>query len=138
MNIPKVLIVEDNDLNMKLFHDLLSIMKCNVIATSDGTKAVEMIRSVKPDLVLMDIQLGGVSGIDLIKEMKADLVLQHIPVVAVTAYAMSNEEHKIRQSGCDEYLSKPVSIVDFFNVVRMYVTCPVDMVVQEEKECEYA
>lgn len=117
----KVLLVEDNELNMKLFYDLLSIIKCEIIATRSGKNAMELCRLNKPDLILMDIQLDGISGIDLIKEVKSDAALNKIPVVAISAYAMKNEEQKILQSGCDRYISKPVSIEDFFNVVNFYL-----------------
>ncbi|MDX1923675.1 MAG: response regulator [Rickettsiaceae bacterium] len=117
----KILVVEDNDLNMKLFQDLLCLIECEIIGTKTGSNALELCKSSMPDLVLMDIQLDGISGIDLIKEIKSDKDLQDIPVIAISAYAMKNEEAKILQSGCDKYLSKPVSIEDFFSSVKYFL-----------------
>lgn len=117
----KVLVVEDNELNMKLFHDLLSILKCEVIGSRTGVGAVDFCRKHTPDIILMDIQLDGISGIDLIKEIKADLSLKTIPLIAISAYAMKNEEAKILQSGCDKYLQKPLSIDEFFATIKYYL-----------------
>lgn len=116
-----VLVVEDNELNMKLFYDLLSLLKCKIIATRTGSNAIELCRTNMPDLILMDIQLDGISGIDLIKTVKADKTLSNIPVIAVSAYAMKNEEIRIMQSGCDKYLPKPLSLEDFFTAVKFYL-----------------
>lgn len=118
---PKVLVVEDNELNMKLFYDLLSLLDCEIIATRTGYDAIELCRKNMPDLILMDIQLDGISGIDLIKEIKADNLLNNIPVIAISAYAMKNEEIKILQSGCDKYMQKPLSLEDFYSVVKYYL-----------------
>jgi two-component system cell cycle response regulator DivK len=117
---PKVLVIEDNLLNMKLFNDLLAILKFEVISTRTGQNAIDLCRSTMPDLILMDIQLDGISGVDLIKEIKNDSELKIIPIIAISAYAMKNEETKILQSGCDKYMSKPISIEDFFSVVKFY------------------
>lgn len=116
----KVLVVEDNELNMKLFNDLLAILKCESIPTRTGSNALALCRQHMPDLILMDIQLDGISGIDLIREMREDEKLKAIPIVAISAYAMKHEETRILQSGCDQYLSKPMSIEDFFSIVRFY------------------
>lgn len=118
----KVLVVEDNALNLKLFHDLLSIQHYDVITSKDGKNILEMVKREKPDLILMDIQLNGISGIDIIKELKADKETRHIPIIAITAFAMKNDEIKITESGCDMYLSKPVSIDRFFEAVGHYTT----------------
>lgn len=113
----KVLIVEDNDLNLKLFHDLLMIQNYEVIMSRDGVGVPALVLKEKPNLILMDIQLNGVSGIELIKELKKNPKTLNIPVIAITAYAMKNEVAKISASGCDMYLSKPVSIDNFFKAV---------------------
>lgn len=117
----KVLIVEDNELNMKLFDDILGAHGYLTFKTGDGRKVLEMARQFMPDLVLMDIQLPEVSGIEVTQWLKADLELKHIPVVAVTAFAMKGDEEKIRQSGCEDYISKPISIVEFIKVVQKYL-----------------
>lgn len=116
----KVLVVEDNKLNMKLFQDLLSILSCEIIATRTGVGAVELCRKNLPDLILMDIQLDGISGIDIIKELKSDLALSIIPVIAISAYVMKHEEIKILQSGCDRYLCKPLALDEFFSTINLF------------------
>ena len=113
----RVLVVEDNDLNLKLFHDLLAIKHCDVITSREGHDAVALAKSEHPDLILMDIQLSGISGIDIIKTLKSCADTSKIPIIAVTAFAMKQDEIKIMQSGCDMYLSKPVSINQFFDAV---------------------
>ena len=118
---PCVLVVEDNELNMKLFYDLLTLLKCKIITTRTGSNAIDLCRANMPDLILMDIQLDGISGIDLIKKVKTDKTLSKIPVIAVSAYAMKNEELRILQSGCDKYLPKPLSLEDFFSSVKFYL-----------------
>lgn len=117
----KVLIVEDNELNMKLFTDLLAAQGYEVIGTADGLAALDLAREHQPDLVLMDIQLPEVSGIDIIKWLKEDDTLKSIPVIAVTAFAMKGDEEKIRQSGCEAYVSKPIAVSDFLDVVASFL-----------------
>ena len=116
-----VLIVEDNELNMKLFHDLLEAHGYEVAGTRDGLKALEMAREHRPDLILMDIQLPERSGIDIARSLKADAELATIPIVAITAFAMRGDEERIREAGCDAYLSKPVSVPNFIKTVRTYL-----------------
>ena len=117
----KVLIVEDNELNMKLFHDLLEAHGYDVTGTRDGLKALEMAREHRPDLILMDIQLPEVSGLEVTKWIKEDDDLSAIPVVAVTAFAMKGDEERIREGGCEAYLSKPISVAKFLATVRTYL-----------------
>src|ERR1700719_3979857 len=116
-----VLIVEDNELNMKLFNDLLESKGCKIIQTRNGVEAVELARRHRPDLILMDIQLPEVSGLQVTQWPKDDEELRSIPVIAVTALAMKGDEEKIRQGGCEAYLSKPISIVKFLETVRNYL-----------------
>lgn len=117
----KVLIVEDNALNMKLFNDLLEANGYETLGTDDGHTVLEIARTEKPDLILMDIQLPEVSGLEVTAWLKADDDLKHIPVVAVTAFAMKGDEEKIRQGGCEDYISKPISVVHFLEVVKRYL-----------------
>jgi two-component system, cell cycle response regulator DivK len=112
-----VLIVEDNELNMKLFNDLLEANGYKVIQTRDGLSALEIAREHSPDLILMDIQLPEVSGIEVTKWLKEDDELRHIPVIAVTAFAMKGDEEKIREGGCEAYISKPISVVGFLQTI---------------------
>lgn len=117
----QVLIVEDNELNMKLFNDLLEANGYSTIQTRSGVEAVDLARRYRPDLILMDIQLPEVSGLQVIRWIKDDDDLKHIPVIAITAFAMKGDEEKIRQGGCDSYLSKPISVVKFLETVRAYL-----------------
>ena len=117
----RVLIVEDNELNMKLFNDLLEANGYGTIQTRSGVEAVELVRQHKPDLILMDIQLPEVSGLEVIRWLKDDEATRHIPVIAVTAFAMKGDEEKIRQGGCEAYLSKPISVVKFLETVRNFL-----------------
>jgi two-component system cell cycle response regulator DivK len=122
MSMPKtVLIVEDNELNMKLFHDLLQANGFNTIETRNGIEALDLARKHKPDLILMDIQLPEVSGLEVTKWIKEDDELKSIPVVAVTAFAMKGDEERIREGGCEAYLSKPISVAKFLETVRHFV-----------------
>lgn len=117
----KVLIVEDNELNMKLFHDLLEAHGVGTIETRDGSRVLDIAREQKPDLILMDIQLPEISGLDVTKMLKADEELRSIPVVAVTAFAMKGDEQKIREGGCEDYISKPISVSRFLEVIDNYL-----------------
>jgi two-component system cell cycle response regulator DivK len=116
-----VLIVEDNELNMKLFNDLLESRGCKIIQTRNGVEAVELARQHRPDLILMDIQLPEVSGLQVTQWLKDDEELRSIPVIAVTAFAMKGDEEKIRQGGCEAYLSKPISVVKFFETIDIFL-----------------
>lgn len=116
-----VLVVEDNDLNMKLFHDLLEAHGYNILQTKDGMEALRLARKHQPDLILMDIQLPEVSGLEVTKWIKEDDVLKSIPVVAVTAFAMKGDEEKIREGGCEAYIAKPISVTSFLQTVERFL-----------------
>ena len=116
----KVLIVEDNELNMKLFADLLDAHGYETRQTREGLKAIGMARTFKPDLILMDIQLPEVSGLEVTKWLKDDEALADIPVVAVTAFAMKGDEKRIREGGCEAYIAKPISVSSFLATVRKF------------------
>ncbi|NOZ42683.1 MAG: response regulator [Alphaproteobacteria bacterium] len=116
----KILVVEDNDLNMKLFCDLLNAHGYDTIQTQEGMRALALARERNPDLILMDIQLPEVSGLEVTKWIKEDEDLKHIPVIAVTAFAMKGDEEKIRAGGCEDYIAKPISVKNFIETVRKY------------------
>ena len=116
-----VLVVEDNELNMKLFHDLLEASGYNIVQTRNGLEAIDLARQHRPDLILMDIQLPEVSGLEVTKWLKEDDDLRSIPVIAVTAFAMKGDEERIRQGGCEAYLSKPISVNMFLDTVKSYL-----------------
>jgi two-component system cell cycle response regulator DivK len=116
-----VLIVEDNELNMKLFNDLLEAHGYRTLKTGHGIEAMELARAHKPDLILMDIQLPEVSGLEVTRWLKQDEELKSIPVIAVTAFAMKGDEERIREGGCEAYLSKPISVSKFLATVKTYL-----------------
>ena len=116
-----VLIVEDNELNMKLFNDLLEAHGYATLKTSHGIEAMELARAHKPDLILMDIQLPEVSGLEVTRWLKADEELKSIPVTAITAFAMKGDEERIREGGCEAYMSKPISVSKFIATVKTYL-----------------
>ena len=118
----KVLIVEDNDLNMKLFNDLLVAHGYGTLQTKDGTEALALARQYHPDLILMDIQLPEVSGLQVTQWIKSDDVLRSIPVIAVTAFAMKGDEEKIRDGGCEAYIAKPISVSSFLKTVERFLS----------------
>jgi two-component system cell cycle response regulator DivK len=113
----KVFVVEDNELNLKLFCDLLTAHGYEVEAVRDGREAVERARAFAPDLVVMDIQLPDISGLELIEAMKADPALAATPIMAVTAYAARGDEERIREAGAEAYVSKPVTVAQFLAAV---------------------
>ena len=116
-----VLIVEDNELNMKLFHDLLEAQGYATLQTKDGREALKLAREHRPDLVLMDIQLPEVSGLEVTKWIKEDENLREIPVIAVPAFAMKGDEEKIRRGGCEAYIAKPISVSEFLATVQKFI-----------------
>jgi two-component system cell cycle response regulator DivK len=117
-----VLIVEDNELNMKLFNDLLEAHGYFTLQTKDGVEALRMARTHRPDLILMDIQLPEVSGLEVTKWLKEDDDLRTIPIIAVTAFAMKGDEQKIRDGGCEAYIAKPISVASFMNTVERFLS----------------
>jgi len=116
-----VLIVEDNELNMRLFNDLLEAFGYRTVKTRDGRQALALARQHKPALIVMDIQLPEISGIEVTKMIKEEPTLKDIPVLAVTAFAMRGDEQKIRAGGADAYLSKPISVTTFLETVRRFI-----------------
>ncbi|GAA4534189.1 response regulator [Chelativorans composti] len=117
----KVMIVEDNELNMKLFRDLIEANGYETVLTRSGLNALELAREHRPDLILMDIQLPEVSGLEVTRRLKQDETLRSIPVIAVTAFAMKGDEERIRQGGCEAYISKPISITSFIQTIKTYL-----------------
>jgi two-component system cell cycle response regulator DivK len=121
--IPKtVLVVEDNELNLKLLNDLLEYQGYTVIPTKLGEPALDLARQYRPDLILMDIQLPDISGMEATQRLKADEQTRAIPVIAVTAFAMSGDEARILASGCDAYVSKPFNVAEFLRLVEHWTS----------------
>ncbi len=116
-----VLIVEDNELNAKLFRDLLEAHGYRTMRLADGMNVLPTARENKPSLIIMDIQLPEVSGIEVTKWLKNDAELKSIPVIAVTAFAMKGDEEKIRAGGCEGYLAKPIAVNEFMTTVKSFL-----------------
>jgi len=117
----RVMIVEDNELNMKLFRDLIEASGYDTVETRNGLEALDLAREHQPDLILMDIQLPEVSGLEVTKWLKEDEKLRSIPVIAVTAFAMKGDEERIREGGCEDYMSKPISVSTFIETIRSHL-----------------
>jgi len=121
----KILVVEDNELNLKLFCDLLRAHGYAAEPVRDGREAVERARGFEPDLIIMDIQMPHISGLELIEQIKSDEALKVIPIMAVTAYAAKGDEERIRGAGAEGYVSKPISVLKFVEAVRVLLAPPV-------------
>ncbi len=117
----KVLIADDNKLNLQLFSDLLSIKGVDVVEVSEGDKVIETAMKEKPDLIITDIRLGQVSGIKLVRDIKNTKNISDIPIISITAYVTEQDKHALHSLGCTDYLSKPVSMNDFYAVIGKYI-----------------
>jgi two-component system cell cycle response regulator DivK len=117
-----ILIVEDNEFNMKFFRDLLQFKGYNTIDTQDGWKALDMVRAERPDLILMDVQLNEITGLEITEAIRQEDNIKDIPIIAVTAYAMKGDEKKILESGCDTWLCKPVSSSELLETIEGLLT----------------
>lgn len=113
-----VLVVEDDDLNMMLCRDLLELHGCSVVQASDGRSGWQMAQRYRPDLIILDIQLPGLTGLEVVARLKADKRLQAIPVIAFTALAMKGDEERFLRGGFDHYISKPISVPDFLRTIE--------------------
>ncbi|HIJ38615.1 MAG TPA: response regulator [Rhodospirillaceae bacterium] len=113
-----ILIVEDNDLNMKLFTDILQANGYQTMQSRDGRDVLAMVRQQRPDLIVMDIQLPEISGLEVTRLLKGDVQLREIPVLAVTAFAMKGDEERMRAGGCDGYMAKPISVQAFLQTIE--------------------
>src|SRR5207237_1261430 len=109
----RILIVEDNELNLKLLNDVLEVHGYITVVAGNGTEAIELARRHRPDLILLDIRLPDISGMEVARRLKDDERTSAIPLVAVTAFAMPGDRAMILESGCDDYVSKPINILDF-------------------------
>ncbi len=113
----KILVVEDNELNLKLFCDLLRAHDYLAEPVRDGREAMTRARDFRPDLIIMDIQMPYISGLELIEQLKGDDDLKTVPIMAVTAYAAKGDEQRIRDAGAEGYVSKPISVIRFVEAV---------------------
>jgi two-component system, cell cycle response regulator DivK len=117
----RILIVEDNELNMKLLRDVLKAYGYVTVTTEKGATAVGLAREHRPDLILLDLQLPDISGFEALRQLRDDEETRNIPVVAVTAFAMAGDERKALESGCDGYVTKPILLRKFLDVVERFV-----------------
>ena len=113
-----ILVVEDNELSMKLLHHLLKPRGYNILQTGEGMEALKLARQHKPDLILMDIRLPDVSGLEVTKWIKESDALKAIPIIAVTAFAMKGDEERFRERGFDAYVAKPIFLADFLKTIQ--------------------
>ena len=118
----QILIVEDNELNMKLFGNLLVAQEYKVVRAVDGDIALKLVEEgLIPDLIVLDIQLPTISGLELIEILKRKVEFQNIPVIAVTAFAMKGDEESFKAKGCTDYISKPVDVLEFVKMIKSYL-----------------
>jgi|SRR5215469_17648612 len=117
----RILVVEDNELNMKLLNDVLEAHGYEVMSTGRGAVAVEWARQYLPDLILMDLQLPDLSGLEATRQLKASPETHDIPVIAVTAFAMAGDEKKALENGCDAYVAKPILLKEFLNLIAGFI-----------------
>ena len=118
----RILVIEDTEDNRQIIRDLLSSAGYEMIEAVDGIEGVAVAERERPDLILMDIQLPGVSGLEVTKWIKEDAELCSIPIIAVTAFAMRGDEETFRQGGCDGYIAKPISVDKFLEVVEQFLS----------------
>lgn len=119
-----ILIVEDNELNLKLLNDILEFHRYTTLVTGNGAEALRLVRQHHPDLILLDIQLPDISGTEVAHRLKADEQARTIPIIAVTAFALPGDRTRILESGCDDYVSKPFNIRNFLALVERYIDEP--------------
>ncbi len=117
-----VLIVEDDLKSLKLFRDLLQATGYAILEATNGKKAVELAREKKPDLILMDIQMPVMDGFEATKILKADAETRNIPIIALTSYAMKEDDEKMREAGCDGYITKPIDTREFLKKVSEFLS----------------
>ena len=117
----KILVVEDNELNSKLFHDILGAMDCEAVVVNHPSQFEDSLRIFTPDLILMDINLPERSGKELIQDLKSNEKYKDIPVIAVTAMALEQDKQTIIDAGCDGYITKPIDVMNFMKVIKDFL-----------------
>ncbi len=117
----QILIIEDNELNLKLLNDLLEYHGYEVLCAENGVAAIDLARRHRPDLILLDIRLPDIPGTEVVRQLKADTATSAIPVIAVTAFAMPGDRTKTLEAGCDDYISKPYNVRDLLELVERYI-----------------
>ncbi|MEY5008040.1 MAG: response regulator [Sphingomonadaceae bacterium] len=117
----RVLVVEDNELNLKLFCDLLKAHGFMAEPVRDAREALDRARAIRPDLIVMDIQMPHLSGLDLIEAIRGEEKLRHTPIMAVTAYAGKGDEDRVRTAGADAFVSKPITLMRFMDSINALI-----------------
>jgi two-component system cell cycle response regulator DivK len=117
----RILIVEDNPLNMKLFTAMIAAQGYEVLQATDGHRGLDIAQKQRPDLIIMDVQLPGISGLEVTENLKGSDATRHIPIIATTAFALRGDEEKIRASGCDGYMAKPIAITEFLDLIESFM-----------------
>ena len=115
-----ILVIEDNELNMKLVKGLIKIGKYRMLEAIDAESGIQLIREQRPDLVLMDLQLPGMDGLSATKIIKKDPALKDIPIVALTSYAMQGDEERALAAGCTGYIAKPIDTRKFLETISQF------------------
>lgn len=119
----RVLVVEDNDMNMQLVEYLLEEGGVNIVKATSGEEALTITRSADPfDLILMDIHLPGMDGLSVVREMKGDARTARVPILALTAHAMRGDKDRFLDAGCDGYISKPIDVKTFLSSIEQYLS----------------
>ncbi len=118
----KILVVEDNPVNMELVRDLLEVNAYEVLEATNGYAAIEIASREKPNLILMDIQLPGIDGLEAAQIISSDPELEHIPIVALTAFAMKTDENNAKASGCVGFITKPIDTREFPQIIKGYIS----------------
>jgi two-component system cell cycle response regulator DivK len=118
VEIKKLLIVEDNELNLKLYLYALRPLDAQILIARNGEEALDLVLREKPDAVVLDIQIPGISGMDVAKAVRADPDVAGTPIIAVTAYSMAGDKEKILAAGCDYYLAKPIDTRAFPRIIQ--------------------
>ncbi len=116
-----VLVIEDNPLNMKLMRSLLQLGNFEILEAADAESGIELAKKIKPDLILMDIQLPGMDGLSATRIIRDDPSLKEVPIVAVTSYAMHGDEQKAKSAGCSGYIAKPINTRSFMDTINDYM-----------------
>jgi CheY-like chemotaxis protein len=120
MSNKKILVIEDNELNMKLVRRLLTLGEYSILEAADAETGIQMAHKHRPDLILMDIQLPGMDGLEASKFISTDLDLKDIPIIALTSYAMQGDEEKAKKAGCIGYITKPIDTKKFLETIGYY------------------
>lgn len=121
MSPAKILIVEDNPVNLELAKDILESYGFEVLSATNGLEALQLVQRALPNLILMDLQLPGMSGLAVVESLKADEATCHIPIVAVTAFAMTADENRARAAGCIGFITKPINTREFPRLVSEFI-----------------